>query len=131
MFEKYMIMTRGFRNVRRDGHTIGFEFNIRSTYYRGIYLAIISGLDISVDGEQFSPDQIRVFFGNREFTLDEMSHEESVRWPFGEPATVAVLKDGGLLPGMHEISVTQAIKPAYMPGRGFVANARKQITLVQ
>jgi hypothetical protein len=131
MFEKYMIMTRGFRNVRRDGAVSGFQFNLRTTYYRGVYLAIIAGLDVSVDGEDFQPGQIRVAFGGRDYTLDEMTREETARWSFGDPATVTLLKKGGLRPGQHEISVTQVIKPDYIPGRGFVANARKKITLVQ
>lgn len=131
MFEKYMIMTRGLRNVRRGGEVSGFQFNLRTTYYRGVYLAIIAGIEVSVDGEDFQPAQIRVAFGGRDYTLDEMTREETARWPFGDPATVTVLKKGGLHPGQHEISVTQVIKPAYIPGRGFVANARKKITLVQ
>jgi hypothetical protein len=32
MFEKYMIMTRGFGNVRHDGEVTGFQFNLRTTY---------------------------------------------------------------------------------------------------
>ena len=131
MFEKYMIMTRGFKNVRNNRDTIGFQLNIRTTYYRGVYLALITGLEVSVDGEVFKPEQLRVSFGGRDFTLDEMTREETARWTFGEPATVTVLKQGGLQPGLHEISITQSIRPAYMPGKGFVANARKKITLVQ
>jgi len=131
MYEKYMIMTRGFRNLRKNDDVVGFQFNIRTTYYRGTYLAIISGLDVSVDGETFAPEQLRVSFGGRDYTLDEMTGEETARWEFGAAATVTVLKKHGLLPGLHEISVTQAIKPAYMPGRGFVASTSKKITLVQ
>jgi hypothetical protein len=131
MFEKYMIMTRGFRNVSRDGEIIGFQFLLRTTYYRGVYLAIINGLEVSVDAERFQPSQIRAEFGGREYTLDEMAREETARWTFGEPARITVLKKDGLRPGLHEIEVTQAIKPAYMPGRGFVSNASKRITLVQ
>lgn len=131
MFEKYMIMTRGFKNVQAEGEVSGFQFNIRTTYYRGVFLPIISGLEVNVDGEQFEANQLRVSFGGRQYTLDEMTRAETARWPFGDPATVTVLKSGGLAPGMHELSVTQSIKPAYMPGRGFVANARKKVTLVQ
>jgi hypothetical protein len=87
MFEKYMIMTRGFKNVRRDGEIAGFQFNVRTTYYRGVYLAIIAGLEVSVNGEEFQPSQIRVAFGGRDYTLDEMTHEEKARWPFGGPVS--------------------------------------------
>ncbi|HEX8926045.1 MAG TPA: DUF6379 domain-containing protein [Terriglobales bacterium] len=131
MYEKQMIMTRGFKNVRDGDDVVGFQFNLRITYYRGIFLTLITGLDVSVDGEAFSRDQIRFAVGGREFTFSEMAKEETTRWPFGEPATVTVLKKGGLTPGQHEIAVRQAIKPAYMPNEGFVAHARKKITLVQ
>jgi Domain of unknown function (DUF6379) len=131
MYEKYMIMTRGFKNLRQNDEVIGFQFNLRTTYYRGVYLAIIAGLDLSVDGKEIQPDQIRVAFGGRDYTLQEMTREEKARWPFGDPATVTVLKKGGLQPGLHEFVVTQVIKPAYIPGRGFVATAAKRMTLVQ
>jgi hypothetical protein len=131
VFEKYMIVTRGFRNIRQEGEVVGFQFNLRTTYYRGVFLCIISELNVEADGEAFSPEQLRVSFGGKEFTLAEMAHEESARWPFGEPALVSVMRKGGLKPGRHELSVTQVIKPAYIPGRGFVAHARKKITLVQ
>lgn len=131
MFEKYMIQTRGFRNIRRGDDVIGFQFRIRTTYYRGVALAIVSGLDVSVDGQAMPAEQLRVSVGGPDYTLDEMTREEGTRWPFGEAAVVSVLKPGGLAPGRHELSVTQSIKPAYMPGKGFVANARKTITLVQ
>ncbi len=131
MFEKYMIMTRGFRNVRQNGDVVGFQFNVRTTYYRGVFLTIVGGFEVKVDGETFAPEQLRFSVGGRDFTLKDMEDEETARWPFGEPATITVLKKGGLAPGMHEIAVMQCIKPAYMPARGFVANASKKITLVQ
>jgi hypothetical protein len=110
---------------------VGFQFNIKTTYYRGVYLAIISGLEVSVDGEAFAPEQLRFSVGGHDFTLEEMAKEETTRWPFGQPATITVLKKDGLTPGIHAIDVTQCIKPAYMPARGFVARASKKITLVQ
>ena len=130
MFEKYMVMTRGFQNVAQDGSVIGFQIKIRITYYRGIYLALIARLDLAVDGEKFRPDQLRFSIGDRTYTLDEMAKEETVRWPFGEPATLTVLKPGGLKPGLHEVELTEIIKPAYIPEPGFVAGTRRKVTLV-
>ena len=130
MFEKYMVMTRGFQNVVQDGDVVGFQMKVRITYYRGIYLALIARLEVTVDGETFPPDQLRFSIGDRTFTLDEMTKEETVRWPFGEPATLTVHKPGGLKPGLHEVKVIQIIKPAYIPGPGFVAEARRKVTLV-
>jgi Domain of unknown function (DUF6379) len=130
MFEKYMVMSRGFQNVVQDGAIIGFQIKIRITYYRGIYLALIGGLDLTVDGVKTRPEQLRFSIAGRSYTLDQLTKEETVHWAFGEPATLTVLKPGGLKPGIHEIQLEEVIKPAYIPGRGFVAHTTRKATLV-
>jgi len=41
MFEKYMIMTHGFQNVRRDGDVEGFQFNLPYwPEFRGLHFGI-------------------------------------------------------------------------------------------
>jgi hypothetical protein len=130
MFEKYTLVTRGFQNVVENGQVLGFQIKIRIPYYRGIYLALINSLEITVDGQKFSPSQLRFSIAGRTFTMDEMAREENARWPFGEPATVTVLKPEGLALGLHEVTLEQAIKPAYMPGRGFTSQITRKLTLV-
>jgi len=130
LFEKYMLMTRGFQNVVEDGKTVGFQIKIRITYYRGISLAVINGLEVTVDGKKYLPEQLRFSTGGHTFTLEEMGREEKVRWPFGEPATLTVLEPEGLKPGLHEVKLEEVIKPPYMPGRGFVAQFTRKMTLV-
>lgn len=130
MFEKYMIMSRGFQNVVEDGKVTGFQLKIRITYYRGIYLALISDYKLTVDGETIAPEQLRFTVGGRTYTLEEMAHEEKARWEFGDPATLTVLKQGGLEPGIHEIELEQTVAPAYVPARGFFAVEKRKVTLV-
>jgi hypothetical protein len=130
MFEKYMVTSRGFQNVVENGKIIGFQMKIRLTYYRGICLAIIAGLEVSVDGEKFAPEQLRFSVGGHSYTLEELGREEKVRWEFGRFATLTVLKPGGLQPGLHEIYFEEVIKPAYIPARGFVAHTKRKMTLV-
>jgi len=50
-----------------------------------------------VDGEKFGPDKIRFTVGNRTYSMEELGKEEKARWPFGEPATLTILKPGGRL----------------------------------
>jgi hypothetical protein len=130
MFDKYMVLTRGFQNVAENGKITGFQFKVRITYYRGVFLALIGGFDVTVDGEKFKPEQLRFSIGGRTYTMDELGKAEKERWPFGEPATLIILKPGGLKPGIHDVQVVQTVKPAYIPGPGFTGRARRKITLV-
>ena len=37
MLEMDVIQVRGFRNIVEGGKVTGFQFRVRSTYYRGMY----------------------------------------------------------------------------------------------
>ncbi len=130
MLDKYMVLTRGFQNVSENGQVVGFQMKVRITYYRGVFLAIIGGFDVTVDGEKFAPEALRFSVGNRTYTMAELGKEEKARWPFGETATLTVLKPGGLKPGLHEVEVVQTIRPSYVPPRGFIGRTKRKITLV-
>jgi hypothetical protein len=83
-----------------------------------------------VDGEKFGPDKIRFTVGNRTYSMEELGKEEKARWPFGEPATLTILKPGGLKMGLHDVEVVQVVNPAYVPPDTFVGRTRRKITLV-
>lgn len=36
MLEKECIQARGFRNTKKAGEIVGFQFDIRLMYYRGV-----------------------------------------------------------------------------------------------
>jgi Domain of unknown function (DUF6379) len=65
MYENQMILTRGFHNVYREGHVIGFQIQVKTAYYRGTFLDIIGTFDIAVDGVKFSRDRRRPLPGRR------------------------------------------------------------------
>lgn len=115
MFEKNMYNPSGFRNTVCDGKTIGFQFDCKIQYYRGVTLSIIHDILVEVDGESFPRESIRFTLEGNSFTLDEMETVLHYRWKFGQWATVTVLKEGGLPPGPHHIQCTQVIAPSYMP----------------
>jgi hypothetical protein len=130
MFDKYMVLTRGFQNVRENGQIVGFEMKVRITYYRGVFLPLVSGFDVTVDGEKFKPEQLRFSYGGKSYTMEEMAKAETVHWDFGDPATLMVLKPGGLKPGIHDVQVVETVKPSYMGPAGFTGRTRRKITLV-
>lgn len=130
MYENQMILTRGFQNVYQDGQPVGFQIQVKIAYYRGIFLEIIGGFDITVDGTKFSRDQLRLTVAGRTFTMDEAARAEDVRWDFGTPMLITVLTPGGLKPGIHEVEVSQMVNPSYVPPNIFRTTGRKSMTLV-
>lgn len=106
-----------FKNVECDGRVIGYSFEFKAQYYRGITLSIVRGIEVNVDGVDEAAENIRLTVNGETFTLDEMLTvvDSDYRWEFGEYATVTVLREGGLAAGKHHIKAVQHIAPSYMP----------------
>lgn len=115
MFTRNMYDPDSFQNVEKDGKIIGFSFDCKIQYYRGVTLSIIHDIAVNIDGEEFKREDIRFTLEGDTFTLDEMETVITYRWKFGQYATVTVLKEGGLERGKHHIKSTQTIAPSYMP----------------
>ncbi|HHX11571.1 MAG TPA: hypothetical protein GX731_02030 [Clostridiales bacterium] len=115
MYARNMYNPESFKNVVINNNVIGFQFDCRIQYYRGVTLSIIRDIEVVVDGEAFKREDIRFTLEGDTFTLDEMETVITYRWKFGQFATVTVLKDGGLSKGQHHIKSTQTIAPSYMP----------------
>lgn len=115
MFPKHMYHPSEFKNVEEDGKIIGFSFEMKIQYYRGVTLSIIRDIQVEVDGKQYNREAISFSVNGETFTLDEMRTVISNRWLFGQYAKVTVLTEGGLAPGKHHIKCLQIIAPSYMP----------------
>jgi Domain of unknown function (DUF6379) len=130
MYEAQMILTRGFQNVYKDGQAIGFQFLLKTAYYRGTFLDLLGTIDVSVDGKAYSREQLRIGVKGRVFTMEEAAKAEEVHWDFGTPMIVTILTPGGLKPGIHEVQVTLGVNPSYVPVGLFRATGHKRMTLV-
>lgn len=115
MFARHMYAPDSFKNAEVDGKIIGFQFDFRIQYYRGVTLSIIRNIEVNVDGEEFNREDIRFTLEGDTFTLEEMETVITYRWKFGQFAKVTILKEGGLKTGQHHIKATQTIAPSYMP----------------
>jgi hypothetical protein len=115
MFDRYMICADTVRNLTSNGAVVGFEFDARIAYYRGLGLSMVEDLVVTVDGDRIPRDRIRFTVGDRTFSLDEMETEYEARWEFGELARVSVLKEGGLPPGQHNLELMEQLRVSYMP----------------
>lgn len=130
MFENYMLLHRGFHNVKQDDKIIGFQILVKIAYYRGIMLNLIGDLNVKVDGEEFKNDKILITVGSRTFTFAETATIKDVHWDFEKPLKLTVLKPGGLAPGDHDVTFTQNIKVSYMGQNGRISTVTKKMALV-
>jgi hypothetical protein len=107
----------GFKNVEDNGKVVGYQFQFKAQYYRGITLSIVRNIKVNVDGEDVAREDIRFTVNGETFSLEEMRTvvDSDYRWEFGDYATVTVLKEGGLAKGTHHINALQVIAPSYMP----------------
>ena len=72
MFARHMFNPEGFKNTVVDGKTVGFQFDFKIQYYRGVTLSIIRNIEVWVDGEGFNREDIRFTLEGDTFTLEEM-----------------------------------------------------------
>jgi hypothetical protein len=125
-YETYMISEDGFSNVLSSGQTIGFRVDLRIANYRGYILSQIEDIKITVDGVAIPRADIRMKFGAKEYTLEQMETVTDDRWEWKQVVSVTCLKPGGLAAGEHVLEVEEHIRASYLP---FVAVAHSTKTL--
>lgn len=116
MFDNNVFIKDSCHNVEENGQIIGYEMKTHITYYRGIPLSMINYVKVEEDGVpvpeeyiRFTPDEIDWF------TQKEMETVSEIKWEYGTPAIVRVLKEGGLSKGKHSIRLTVCTRTAYIP----------------
>ena len=115
MQDRYVIMGTGFKNTTVNGTTTGYQFRIRIPYYRSVFLSAVHTLELAVDDEDVSAKDIHIMVGGKTFSIPEMYEADSVRWGFGDPATLFVTRAGGLKPGGHSFKLGIVIRKSYLP----------------
>ena len=116
MFDNNVFIEGTCKNVEENGKVTGYEMQTHITYYRGIPLSMINYVKVKVDGVEVPKEDIRFTpDGIDWFTLDEMETVSAIKWEYGSPATVRVLKEGGLEKGNHKVTLTVCTRTAYIP----------------
>jgi hypothetical protein len=116
MFDNNVFIKDSCRNIEENGDIIGYEMKTHITYYRGIPLSMINYVKVEEDGTPVPEEQIRFTSDEIDyFTLKEMETVTEIKWEYGTPATVRVLKKGGLSKGTHNIKLTVCTRTAYIP----------------
>ena len=128
MFDKYIICEDGFCNVSDGKDIIGYQFNTRLPYYRGLGLSMVEDLMLKVDGQNVDRDSVRLTLHGNSYTMQQMETEYEDVWEFGEVATLMVMKKGGLQPGEHQIDLTPHLRISYLPFM-LIAQDQKNLAL--
>ncbi len=117
MFDNNVFVKDSFRNVVKNGNSVGYELETHITYYRGIPLSMVNEIIVKVDGVQEPAENLRcsVDGGEYWFTLAEMETVIGHKWEYGEKMIVFVQREGGLSKGEHKVEMTVSIRTAYIP----------------
>jgi len=128
LFDKFLICEDSLSNTVVDGRPVGYAFDVRIGYYRGVRLSLIEEIEVFVDGEEVPREGRRFTVKGQTHTFDEMETITHERWEMGERATLSVERDGGLRPGNHSVEVRELIRISY--GTGYTrASDRKELAL--
>ena len=116
LLERDIIQSVGFRNVCEDGNVTGFQFKVRMPSYRGMAASLIDGIAVRVGNLVEVSSEVPLWtFGEQNYSLHELWETEDLRWPLEEAAIVTVPLQGGVPPGVHEVSIELRLRMSYIP----------------
>ena len=127
---QYNILDKGFKNIRQAGQVVGFQLAVKDGYYRGIYLPLIDGFEVTIDGQSYGGDQVSCRFRDNTYSQKELQNHPNERWQWMEPCTLIVSKPGGLKPGFHDVKVVVRERISYMPTIPSVRTFTAKLALV-
>lgn len=110
-----VVVENSLKNYYVNKEKMGYEFQIRLSYYRGHFLTVIDEFGIRVDGKEVPNEAIKFCINGKEFSPIEFDKCYTEFWQVLEPATIRVYCPGGLLEGEHDIDVTMFFRSPYMP----------------
>lgn len=113
MFDNYIIQDKGFRNTYEKGERTGFIVKARINYYRGIPLSMLEDVQVAVDGEHFTTDDMTFIVNDIRYTFKEMNTVSNINWFFGDDLTIEIRKPGGLTPGSKEVEMWLTPRNSY------------------
>lgn len=103
------------KNTYANGLKSGYQFDIRLSYYRGMYLSCIDRFEIYVDGEKVPDQDIAFNINDKALNAFQLSECITEFWKLTEPARIEINKPGGLAEGEHHINVVLMLRSPYLP----------------
>lgn len=106
-----MLMTKPLKpgtchNRVIGGSCTGYEFQIDTLSYRGIWISTIEDIELKVDGEEIPKSHMLFFCNGISYSIDDMvTHTENF-WGCLDPGILRIYKVGGLTTGEHTFELT-------------------------
>ena len=110
-----VVVSDSLKNYYVNGKKMGYQFDIRLSYYRGHFLSVIDEFGIKVDGQEIDNELIKFCINGKEISPVEFDKCYNEFWQISKPATIRVFCPGGLAEGEHNIDVTLMFRSPYMP----------------
>lgn len=102
------------RHIWVNGKKAGCCFDVRLSYYRGMFLSAVNYLKVRIDGEEISSRNIIFSLKGQKYGLAQLQNLGTVFWPVIEPATIEVFRPGGFECGEHDIDFIMEFRSPYM-----------------
>lgn len=96
----------------------GFQFGLRLPWYRALPLACVEGLDVTLDGETASPEDLRIELDETTYRLDDLRDLYDRAWYVTDAAQVSVTRPKLAFRNQHELDVTLAVRIPYIVESG-------------
>lgn len=110
-----VVVSDSLKNYYVNGEKMGYQFDIRLSYYRGHFLSVIDEFAVKVDDDEVPNERIKFCINGKEFSPCELDKCYTEFWQITKPATIRVFSPNGLSKGEHKIDVTLFFRSPYMP----------------
>ena len=98
-----IVKKESFRHLYINGKKNGFSFDVQLAYYRGHYLSDIDSLEVRLDGEKLPDEAVTFELNGKEMPVYKLKYAVTEFWSQVVPATIHVIKAGGVEAGEHEL----------------------------
>lgn len=110
-----VVVDNSLKTVWAGDKKMGYQLDIRLSYYRGHFLTVIDEFGVTVDGVEVDNEKIKFCINGKEISPAEFDKCYNEFWRIIDPATIKVFQPGGLSAGEHDIDVKLMFRSPYMP----------------
>lgn len=100
-----LIEEQTITNYIIEGAILGYEFKIRNSSESGIYLNCIEKLECNIDEQRIDTGSIYFTLLGKKYAIEELKKQEKQIWDSNGEGTITVLKKGGIVKGIHTITM--------------------------
>lgn len=86
-----VVVSDSLKHYYVDGKKMGYQFDIRLSYYRGHFLSVIDEFKVKVDDFEVPAERIKFCINGKEFSPVEFDKCYTEFWQVIEPATIKVI----------------------------------------